>query len=255
MSALSDRVAFKRRLLERRTSASVVVIGTSRFNDGLDVPAGGFNASIPSSSLSFLETTAALAIDRGDVKRLIVELSTSQVHDAEPEAVTSEAPPWAWFALVRQRRAFRVEQWSRLPAIVRSDAYDGTEFFRSRWLSESLRLAAPVEVLTPNVVCPAESTVTPVAEVYRRIAERARSRNVELVIVAPPVDSALRHDECAALTELSAAVATATRFPVFSFACIETPDDEFNDGLHLTARGRARFTASVERLHVAAACP
>src|SRR5512137_1075873 len=69
LQAAADRVAFKLALLERHGPLSVVYVGTSRLNDGVD-PArisselsalgskdewAGFNAAVPSSSLQILE--------------------------------------------------------------------------------------------------------------------------------------------------------------------------------------------------------
>lgn len=250
LEAIGNRLAFKRRLLARRTRAETVVVGTSRFNDGLDVATGSFNASVPSSSLDYLRSASLVALDRGDVKRLVLELSPSQVAQLSEEPETPLASPWSSLALARRRRALRVEQWSRAVALARPDAWDGTEFFRSRWLTESLKAdGEPFEA--PEVVCPGASPsveVGAVVEVYRRVAGAALERGVEVLVVVPPVDGALRQTECESMRPLARQVADGARVPVFVFACLEVPDALFNDGLHLTAAGRARFTKSVSVL-------
>lgn len=257
LEAIGNRLAFKRRLLERRSRAATVIIGTSRFNDGLDVGPGSFNASVPSSSLGYLRSAAEVALRRDDLMRLVVELSPSQVSALNEEIDALPEAPWGALALVRRRRALRVEQWSRAVALARPDAWDGTEFFRSRWLTESLARDVEAEPFEgPEVVCPEGLAAgSEVAQVYRGLAELARARGVELVVVVPPVDGALRATECESMRRLAREVADVSRAEVFLFACVSVPDELFNDGLHLTARGRARFTASVSRLRAGRCAP
>lgn len=249
LSAMGNRFELKRRLLERRSRVHQVVAGTSRFNDGLDVAESDFNASVPSSSLAALEQTAVVALARSDVKRLVLELSPSQLVEQTDAPQTID---WPWFALTRQRRALRLEHFNRARALVNPDSFDGTEFFRSRWLTE-LRAEAERPMGTPEVVCPGPPSS--VVSVYRRVAEAARAHQVEVMIVSPPVDSQLRPGECDAMRIAAREVADSARVPVFVFSCVAVDDAWFNDGLHLTAVGRAAFTASVARLAVAGACP
>lgn len=277
MRAVAHRVNFKLALLERRGGADFVILGSSRGNDCVEPgPIGPNGASIatPSSSLPTLEYVAQQSAATPGLKLAFVELSRRQLQDGagdveSPGVIVDEKtdPVGALLAsrsaLLRGRRAFAVENWSRLPALVAPSLYDGSEFFHTRWFTEafvSVGGASPEELA---VLVPAQDAASEqsgpewerVSAGYRRVVETFRSRGVKVVLYGPPLAARRRAEECdPASRAFRASVAASAGAAFFDFACAEVPEGWLTDrDEHCGALGRHRF--STRLAEVARAVP
>jgi hypothetical protein len=197
------------------------------------------------------------------LKLAFVELSRRQMAaddfaDVEAPAVaaSTDDPVGNWLqdhsALLRGRRAFAVENWSRLPALLFPSRYDGSEFFHTKWLSEafvSVPPAAPQEldVLVPSRDAPGEPQGPDwerVSQGYRRVVDAFRSRGVPVLLYGSPLAARRRAEECDEPSRrFRAAVAAFADAPFDDFACDEVPQAWLTDGdEHCGALGRARFS-------------
>jgi hypothetical protein len=206
-----------------------------------------FNASVPSSSLAVQARLFDSGLVHEGLKRVVLEVS--------PEVMGGEAPAThesdELFALLRERRGLAVENWPRLIALPFASQFDGSEWFRSRWLQqwwiERRGIGALPELPGPVRVAPAkQERVEPAVEGWTKLAQRGRARNVTTVFVAPPADPDRQVEQCsehfqAMLKEL----AFASESPVLDYGCLALPADFFISNAHLGARGRAWFTASL----------
>ncbi len=267
--AVAHRVNFKLALLERRGGADFVILGSSRGNDCVEPsPIGPNGASIatPSSSLPTLEYLAQQSAATPGLKLAFVELSRRQLQDGSADvespgiSVDEQTDPVGAFlarhsALLRGRRAFAVENWSRLPALVAPSLYDGSEFFHTRWFTEafvSVGSAAPEELAA---LVPAQDAATEqtgpewerVSAGYRRVVDAFRSRGVKVVLYGPPLAARRRAEECdPASRAFRASVAAAAGAPFFDFACAEVPEAWLTDrDEHCGALGRHRFSTKL----------
>lgn len=286
LEAASHRVRFKAELLARQGPLRFVAIGTSRFNDGVGPPivgsalrrdggegdaaqrdgarVRGFNASVPSSSIAAQVYLAERALAHPGVDTLFIEVSPQQAaaltddtlepHPAGASQGLEERVLLA-SALVRNRRALMVENLPRLWGLAFADGYDGSEFFRTRWLLAAVeRSSSPPRIGPPRRFCPGDggSAVTDAGhrealEAWGALAERARAKGVTTYFVAPPSAPAHRGQEC---TEpwlgLWSALAARSGSVVLSWGCAEAPDALFSDqDLHLGWGGRAAFSEAL----------
>jgi hypothetical protein len=289
LRAAADRVDFKLALLERHGPLSIVYVGTSRLNDGVD-PArvaselsslgsngawAGFNAAVPSSSLQILERVALDAAAHPGVRLELLELSVPQLVDAPG---TAQAGPSASAtlenrledllgrsALVRHRRALVAENWSRFWGVLTAPSQDGSEWFRTQalqaWLQSPPNAAelrkAPFRAedvapaAAPGALSPA---LEKAAEEYERIASALAAKGVRCIIVVPPVSGSWRAaEQVADLKALRAEVARRTGVPIWDFSAADAEGSLFNGVRdHLSEKGRAHFsTALAQRLRAA----
>lgn len=271
LGALSHRVRFKLALLRNKGPVDFVALGSSRTNDGLS-PAtlalgAGFSAATPSSSLATLEYFAS---NLGPQKLVLVELSTPQWGtdalelDAAPAADFAGDPLGAWLhersALLKVRRAFALENLPRVGGLVLARRLDGSEWFRSRFVVETLRPPSPPEGVRDDAawapLAPVENAALlgadapRVIEGYARAVDALRATGARVVLVGPPLARLWRDDDCTpALDALRAAVAARTQAPLLDFTCAPVDDRWFIDGQHLTGAGRARYSKALgERL-------
>lgn len=272
MAAIAHRVNFKVSLLEARGAADFVVLGSSRGNDCVapgPIAPNGASVATPSSSLSTLEWLAGQTAGTKGLKLAFVELSRRQMADGfadvESPALSVDPgadPVGAWLAehsaLLRGRRAFAVENWSRLPALVAPRLYDGGEFFHTKWLSEafvfpSAPAAAELAVLVPANDTPAAQQGPEwdrVSAGYQRTVATFTSRGVAVVLYATPVSAKRRAEECdEASRHFRAAVAAATGAPFYDFTCSEVPAAWLTDAdEHCGTFGKSRFSAKLGEL-------
>jgi hypothetical protein len=271
LAAVAQRVTFKLALLEARGSADFVVLGSSRGNDcvtpaplaaALGPSWRGASLATPSSSLPTLEYVAKRAALTPGLKLAFVELSRRQLAPGQLELEV--APPqdpldpvgnflFEHSALLKGRRAFAVENWSRLPALLVPSRYDGGEFFHSRWLAETFVWPGPVAPGELDRLVPAHDA--PLAEAgpewervvdgYRRVVEPFRAHGVKVVLFGSPLAAVRRPQECdAAGRGFRAAVAAAVDAPLFDFACSEVDETYLTDkDEHCGTLGRERFSA------------
>lgn len=269
-AAASHRARFKAALLRRQTGLTFALVGTSRFNDGLD-PAWlehgrGFNASVPSSSLAAQALLADAALARPGLKTLVLEASPRQLERAgDPSLVTGEerepedfeARALGRSLLLRHRRVLMVDNLPRLVALWLPLSFDGSEFFHTRWLLETWRAkpATLPDFPAPELRCPgppgevtAEHEAAAVA--WTALAQRARRQDADVFFVVPPVAQGRRAELCTPEWEaLWQAVATRTGAPVYDFGCAVVPDALFHDGYeHLGVEGRAALSHVVGAL-------
>ncbi len=266
LAAVAHRVRFKLALLHARSPVDFVALGSSRSNDGLN-PAllglgSGFSAATPSSSLPTLEFFAA---NLGPQRRVLVELSgpmsASTPMDADDAAAPGAFdgdPLGAWLhahsALLAVRRAFALENLPRVFAIVFASRFDGSEWFRSRQLTETFRPpVAPEGVHDAAAWAPAPVRETPpatldaegerVAEGFGRAVTALRAQGAVVTLVAPPLGAGWRETECTPeLKAQRAEVARRVRAPFLDFTCAEVDERWFVDGQHLSSPGRAQYS-------------
>jgi hypothetical protein len=272
MGAVAHRVTFKLALLEARGGADVVVLGSSRGNDcvtpgpivhALGPTWTGASVATPSSSLPTLEYIAARAAQTKGLKLALVELSRRQLAEGaveldEPPAPDAQDPVGGVLgsssALLRGRRAFAPENWSRLPALLFPSFYDGGEFFHSRWLAETLVFPGPaapgeLEKVQPLPVAPLEvpqgAEWERVSQGYRHVVDAFRSRGVPVLLYGPPLSAHRRAQECdEANRRFRASVAQAAGAPFDDFACGEVDEAWLTDkDEHCGTLGRERFSA------------
>jgi hypothetical protein len=267
MGAVAHRVTFKLALLEARGGADVVVLGSSRGNDcvtpspiahALSPAWRGASVATPSSSLPTLEYIAGRAAQTKGLKLALVELSRRQMEPGEvevdaPPAVDGEDPIGTFLsarsALLKGRRAFAAENWSRLPALVLPSLYDGGEFFHSRWLAESFVFPAQESVtLEPLVAPPLEAPQGAewerVSQGYRRVVDAFRARGAQVLLYGPPLSAQRRTQECDEQSRrFRASVAQAAGASFDDFACDEVDEAWLTDrDEHCGALGRERFS-------------
>ena len=270
--AAAHRARFKARLVRAQEHLDWVAVGTSRLNDGLSpaaLPGRGFNASVPSSSLQAQAFLAEAALARGDVRLLLLELSGPQLmrpDDAElapgPAAALAdlEGRLLASSHLVTWRRALVLENLPRLFALAAPRGYDGSEWFRTRWLLERWR---PGHVPTPPLDAPtvrcgapggAPADYRPAVEAWVALARRARERGVAVRFLAPPLAEARRDEACGPTWQGTwDEVAAATGAPVWDFGCAAAQTLLFHDGHdHLSYEGRLALNARLAPLVEAA---
>ena len=272
MGAVAHRVTFKLALLEARGGAQLVVLGSSRGNDcvtpapivkALGPPWRGASVATPSSSLPTLEYIAARAAQTKGLELALVELSRRQLAEGaveleEKPAADAQDPVGALLgdrsALLRGRRAFAPENWSRLPALLFPSFYDGGEFFHSRWLAEAFVFpgapaASELEKLQPLSAEPLEAPQGAewerVSKGYRRVVDAFRARGVAVLLYGPPLSAQRRAQECdEASRRFRASVAQAAGAPFDDFACDEVDEAWLTDkDEHCGALGRERFSA------------
>lgn len=270
LAAVAHRVRFKLALLHAKGPVDFVCLGTSRSNDGV-APSllqlgEGFSAATPSSSLPTLQYQAA---HLGPQKLIFVELSRPQ---SEPTAMDADSTPsrgsfagdplGAWLhqhsALLPLRRAFALENWPRVLALLAAGSLDGSEWFRSRQLVELLRSPSPPEGVTDDAAwSPRPEELAPelpalnddVARVlagYEAALFALRKGGARVVLVGPPLSSSFRGDECVPeQRHLRSLVARRTGTPLLDFTCAEVDDRWFVDGQHLSSSGRARYSKAL----------
>lgn len=264
LAAVAHRVRFKLALLHRKGPVDFVALGSSRTNDGL-APAllgkgDGFSAATPSSSLPTLEYVAA---QLGAQKLVLIEVSRPQWEataldleaEAEPDYAGDPLGRWlhAHSALLRVRRALAFENWPRIAGLLTAKQLDGSEWFRSRQLIETFRPPEPPEGVQDDAAWVAlppttdGSTAEPrIVDGYARVVAQLRKEGARVVLIAPPLASGKRAQECAgALNSLRAAIAQRVEAPLVDFTCAPVDDRWFVDGQHLSSPGRARFTRAL----------
>jgi hypothetical protein len=272
MGAVAHRVTFKLALLEARGGADVVVLGSSRGNDcvtpgpivqALGPDWRGASVATPSSSLPTLELIAQRAANAKGLKLALVELSRRQMAEGAVELEEHPPPdaqdPVGTFlgvesALLRGRRAFAAENWSRLPALVFPSRYDGGEFLHSRWLAESFVFPKPVtpaelEKVQPGGdlpldVVPSGPEWERVSSGYRRVVDTFRSKGVQVLLYGSPLAAHRRAQECDEQSRrFRASVAQAAGASFDDFACDEVDEAWLTDkDEHCGALGRDRFS-------------
>lgn len=266
MLAIAHRVNFKLALLDARGGADFVILGSSRGNDCVapgPIGPNGASVATPSSTLSTLEHLAERSAGAPGLKLAFVELSRRQLADGfadveSPGFGVDEAsdPAGAWLArhsaLLRGRRAFAVENWSRLPALVAPSLYDGSEFFHTRWLAEAfvspgLPAAGELAGVRPSNDAPgpqAGDEWERVSQGYRGVADAFRARGVKVLFYGPPLSARRRADECDEESRrFRASVAAFADVPFGDFACAEVPEPWLTDrDEHCGALGRNRFS-------------
>ena len=270
LAAVAHRVRFKLALLRAKGPVDFVALGSSRSNDGLN-PAllelgSGFSAATPSSSLPTLEFQAA---HLGKQKLVFVELSRPQFDPAEMDA-DSAPPPTAfvgdpvgeWLhrhsALLQVRRAFALENLNRVAGLLAARSLDGSEWFRSRLVVETFRPPSPPEGVNDDAAwkphaggAPPEPAVLDedgarVLAGYERAMKSLKTAGSRVVLMGPPVGSALRSEECTPdLRVLRELIAHRTQTPLLDFTCAEVDDRWFVDGQHLSSPGRARYSKAL----------
>ena len=273
--AAAHRARFKAELLARQPPLRFVAIGTSRLNDAVapaivsgqleGSSARGFNASVPSSSMATQAFLAAGALEHPGLEALFLEASPAQAASFDDPSLGPEVAPSGSFedrllsasALLRYRRVLMVESLPRLVALAWPSRYDGSEFFRSHWLAESLRgwwRTPPLVLPPPVVICPkadgalaVDPRLEAAVEAWTAEAKAARAKGIEPYFVAPPIRAVARGEECQAeWSKLLASLASRSGAPVLSWACAEAPDAMFPDGNHhLGTMGRDAFSAAL----------
>ena len=270
LAAVAHRVRFKLALLHAKVPVDFVSLGTSRSNDGVN-PAllelgTGFSAATPSSSLPTLEFQVA---HLGPQKLVLVELSRPQsdaaAMDADSAAPGSLAgdPFGAWLhqhsALLQVRRAFALENLPRVLALLTANSLDGSEWFRSRQLVETFRPPLPPEGVAdddawrpaPFIPSGVEGPTlneddARIAAGYERALATLKAQGTRVILVAPPLGSAARAEECAPdRTLLRQLIARRTATPLLDFTCAPVDDRWFVDGQHLSSPGRARYSKAL----------
>ena len=268
LAAVAHRVRFKLALLHAKGEVDFVSLGTSRSNDGMNPSllgiGTGFSAATPSSSLPTLEFQVA---HLGPQKLVFIELSRPQ---GEPTAMDADTTPPAgsfagdpmgeWLhahsALLQVRRAFALENLPRVLALVAARSLDGSEWFRSRQITETFRPPVPPEGVADEAEW--KSAVAPPSpaalddDAARRVAgyERAVAtlvaQGTRVVLVSPPLGSAARAEECTpSLNALRQLISQKTRAPLLDFTCARVDDRWFVDGQHLSAPGRAKYSKTL----------
>ncbi|MBK7859336.1 MAG: hypothetical protein IPJ65_12080 [Archangiaceae bacterium] len=268
LPAVAHRVNFKLALLEKKGSADFVVLGSSRGNDCVapgPIGPNGMSVATPSSSLPTLEAIAEQTAATPGLKVALVELSRRQLADGYPDVESPgldvdarQDPVGALLArhsaLLRGRRAFALENWSRLPALIAPSLYDGSEFFHTRWLAEALVRPGPADpaelaALQPDALADvAPPTSHPdwarVSQGYRRVVDAYRRRGVKVLLYGSPLSARRQAEECdEASRRFRAAVAAFAGAPFDDFACAPVPEGWLTDGdEHCGALGRQRFS-------------
>jgi hypothetical protein len=271
LAAVAHRVRFKLALLHARGAVDFVVLGSSRSNDGVKPPllglGDGFSAATPSTSLQTLEFFAG---NLGPQKRVLVEVSKPTFGDFPMEAVDAmpagsyEGDPFgAWLqahsALLQLRRAFAIENLPRVFALFFPSRFDGSEWLRTRFLIEAFREAdvAPPGVSDDAEWKPASLALTAptttldadgerVVSGFVRLVTQLRANGAQVVLMAPPVGSGWKGDECTeAMTLVRREVARRTGAPLLDFTCAQVSDLWFVEGQHLSAQGRSRFSRAL----------
>jgi hypothetical protein len=276
LAAVAHRVRFKLALLHAKGPVDFVSLGTSRSNDGINPSllelGNGFSAATPSSSLPTLEFQAA---QLGPQKLVFVELSKPQFDGAAMDADSSAPagsfagdPIGEWLhqhsALLKVRRAFALENLPRVVALLAAGSLDGSEWFRSRQLTETLRPPAPPEGVAddaawkpkgahphPDPVLKGEGDNPPhldedaqrIVAGYERVLNTLRAQGTRVVLVGPPVASSSRAEECThERMILREYISQKTAAPLLDFTCAEVDDRWFVDGQHLSSPGRAKYS-------------
>lgn len=266
LAAVAHRVRFKLALLHAKGPVDFVSLGTSRSNDGINPSllelGNGFSAATPSSSLPTLEFQAS---QLGPQKLVFVELSKPQ---SEPAAMDADATPQGSFAgdpvgewlnehsaLLKVRRAFAIENLPRVMGLLGARSLDGSEWFRSRQLTETFRTPAPPEGVNdeaawkPNPAAPPSDALSldedskRIVEGYVRVLDTLRAQGTKVVLVGPPVASPFRAEECThERMILREYISQKTAAPLLDFTCAEVDDRWFVDGQHLSSPGRAKYS-------------
>ena len=270
LAAVAHRVRFKLALLHEKGPVDFVALGTSRSNDGLNPSllqlGTGFSAATPSSSLPTLEFQAA---HLGAQKWVFVELSRPQ---SEPTAMDADTTPAAgssagdplgeWLhqhsALLQVRRAFALENLPRVVGLLAARSLDGSEWFRSRQLVETFRPPSPPEGVADDAAWIPQAFEVPseppaldedgarVLAGYERALASLKSQGARVVLMAPPIGSAARAEECTPERNLLRhVIAQRTATPLLDFTCAEVDDRWFVDGQHLSSPGRAKYSKAL----------
>lgn len=265
-AAVAHRVRFKLALLQAKGEVDFVALGSSRTNDGLS-PAllnlgHGFSAATPSSSLPTLEFLVA---HLGPQKLVFVELSKPQSEptpldgDSTPPGSFAGDPVGGWLhqhsALLQVRRAFTLDNLPRLVGLLGASAFDGSEWFRSRYLVEMLRPPSPPQGVADDAAWkpgPTEPPLAPppldedglrVLEGYQRVVTALRAQGAKVVLMSPPLAAQRRGEECTpSLNTLRQLISRRTAAPLLDFTCAEVDDRWFLDGQHLSSPGRAKYS-------------
>ncbi len=266
ISAARHRVTFKLALLDAKGGAHHVVLGSSRGNDCVAPSAfgpGGVSLAVPSTTLETLEQIVEHAAQAPGLKLALVELSRRQAADGPAETepplplVDADEDPAAGLlsrhsALLRSRGAFAPENWTRLAGLIAPRAFDGSEYFRSRWAVEAFKRVPAASPEALDAVRPSGAAAAAqsgpewerISTGYRRIADGFAARGVKVVLFATPVLGRVREEECdEASVAFRASVAAHAGAPLFDFTCSAVPESWLTDGEgHCGALGRARFS-------------
>jgi hypothetical protein len=276
IAAVAHRVAFKVAMFERQPETQLLFVGTSRFNDGISpravtsaLGAGwrGFNASTPGSSLEALAYVVQKTAHRDGLRLVLAELSDRQIAvdneftvDALPAFTDDAHDAEAWLAtraqarsaLLKHRRAWVLENLPRWGGLLAAPWFDGSEWFRTNSLVEWLRPAseAPSKPWTPAPIAralPVEAANAHSAAAYAALAAEVMGAGRGIVFVTPPVAAKQRAASCSVtLRALAAEIVERSGAEVWDFACAETSDEFFHDGVeHLNERGRQAFSAAI----------
>ena len=149
------------------------------------------------------------------------------------------------------RRAFALENLPRAVALFTARAFDGSEWFRSRQLVETLRPLAPPEGVADDAAWkpgpagpgPLDEDGARVLAGYQRVIAMLKAQGAKVVLVSPPVGSQRREEDCTpALQALRAEVSRSTATPLLDFTCAAVDDRWFVDGQHLASPGRAKYS-------------
>jgi hypothetical protein len=266
MAAIAHRVRFKLALLKAHGPVDTVALGSSRSNDGIGPGAldlgVAFNAAVPSTSLPTLERIVA---QLGHPKLVLVEVSRPQFDaapydgDPAPDEKKAEGDPLgAWLtthsALIPVRRAFAFENLPRVGGLLAAPHLDGSEWFRSRFLISMLQSDAPLvqddaawkPVAPPSDAPTIDDDRQRIIDGYLRVATTLRNAGAKVVLVAPPLGTLHRVEECEpGFNALRAEIARRLNAPLVDFTCAPVDDRWFLDSQHLSSPGRKRYSRAL----------
>jgi hypothetical protein len=264
LAAVAHRVRFKLALLRAKGPVDFVALGSSRTNDGLNPSllnlGAGFSAATPSSSLPTLEF---FATNLGPQRRVFVEVSVPMSAATPMDADVVSASDFAGdpigqllmqhSALLRVRRAFALENLPRVFGLLFASSLDGSEWFRSRQLTEMFRVPEPppgvsddarwVPFVHDSTAHTLDGEGERIIDGYTRALTKLRATGATVTLVAPPLSSGWRGAECTPeWLAIRAELARRTQTPLLDFTCAEIDDRWFVDGQHLSASGRAKYS-------------
>lgn len=280
--SLTDRLKLKGAMFNHRRPTEILFLGSSRFADGISVKQAllafnrahgthwrGFNAAITSANLARMEYVWGATVGKKGLSLLVVELTppTLSAGPLDFDAPEAEASPkdlesrlHLWFAehsaLVRERKAFKIQMLVNLLAIFAADFVEGPEWARRGFLID-LMGGEPTPALAPGdpawratLLAPRRSGPAPQGDeavaVFARLASTARVREVKVCFVVPPLHPAGAAERNPASIDRLQRIADATGAMVLDFSACPVATGFFVDpNSHLNKEGRVRFSASL----------
>jgi hypothetical protein len=280
--SLTDRLKLKGAMFNHRRPTEILFLGSSRFADGISVKQAlmafnrahgthwrGFNAAITSANLARMEYLWGATVGKKGLALLVVELSPPTLGagpldfdapevDSSPKDLESRLHLWfaEHSALVRERKAFKIQMLVNLLAIFAADFVEGPEWARRGFLIDLLG-GEPTPVLTPGdptwqAALRAPRRPDPAAQadeavaVFGRLASSARGRDVKVCFVVPPLHPAGAAERNPVTIDRFQRIADATGAMVLDFSACPVASRFFVDpNSHLNKEGRVRFSASL----------